>query len=100
MLGTPTREQLMAMNPNYTEFKFPSIKPHPWAKVFRQRTTGEGIDFVAKLLSYDPSTRPTGLEALLHEFFDELRESSNTRISSTKPLPDLFDFSREELSKA
>ena len=23
----------MAMNPNYTEFKFPQIKPHPWHKV-------------------------------------------------------------------
>lgn len=35
ILGTPTNDQLQAMNPNYTEFKFPSIKPHPWAKVKR-----------------------------------------------------------------
>ena len=25
------------MNPNYTEFKFPQIKAHPWAKVFSKR---------------------------------------------------------------
>ena len=33
VLGTPTREQIREMNPNYTEFKFPQIKPHPWTKV-------------------------------------------------------------------
>nr|POF18346.1 shaggy-related protein kinase kappa [Quercus suber] len=30
VLGTPTREEIKCMNPNYTEFKFPQIKPHPW----------------------------------------------------------------------
>lgn len=33
MLGTPTREEIKCMNPNYTEFKFPQIKAHPWHKV-------------------------------------------------------------------
>ena len=33
VLGTPTREQLHTMNPNYTEFRFPQIKAHPWNKV-------------------------------------------------------------------
>ena len=33
VLGTPTREQIREMNPNYTEFKFPQIKAHPWTKV-------------------------------------------------------------------
>eukprot|EP00392_Amoebophrya_sp_AT5.2_P007829 g7848.t1 len=96
VLGTPTREQLMAMNPNYTEFKFPSIKPHPWSKVFRQRTSPDAIDFVSKLLQYDPKVRPHGLEAILHEFFDELRDQQ-TKLSSSKPMPELFDFSKEEL---
>jgi len=35
VLGTPTREQIKEMNPHYTEFKFPQIKPHPWNKVFQ-----------------------------------------------------------------
>lgn len=35
VLGTPTREQIREMNPNYTEFKFPQIKSHPWSKVSR-----------------------------------------------------------------
>jgi glycogen synthase kinase 3 beta len=33
VLGTPTREQIKAMNPNYTEYKFPQIKAATWAKV-------------------------------------------------------------------
>ncbi|CAA3009987.1 shaggy-related kinase alpha-like [Olea europaea subsp. europaea] len=35
VLGTPTREEIKCMNPNYSEFKFPQIKPHPWHKVPR-----------------------------------------------------------------
>jgi serine/threonine protein kinase len=96
VLGTPTREELMAMNPNYTEFKFPQIKPHPWHKVFRSRSSPEAIDFVSKLLRYDPKLRPTGLQACMHQFFDELRDPV-TRISAAKPLPDaLFTFAKEE----
>jgi len=96
VLGTPTREELMAMNPNYTEFKFPQIKPHPWHKVFRQRTSAEAIDFISKLLVYDPKQRPSGLWCCTHQLFDELRDQM-TRISNSKGLPDcLFVFSREE----
>lgn len=36
VLGTPTREQIREMNPNYTEFKFPQIKAHPWLKVLEE----------------------------------------------------------------
>lgn len=33
VLGTPSREQIKTMNPNYMEHKFPQIKPHPFSKV-------------------------------------------------------------------
>ena len=33
VLGTPTKEQIRTMNPNYMEHKFPQIKPHPFGKV-------------------------------------------------------------------
>ena len=33
ILGTPTRDQIRTMNPNYMEHKFPQIKPHPFNKV-------------------------------------------------------------------
>ena len=34
VLGTPSREQIKTMNPNYMEHKFPQIKPHPFSKVY------------------------------------------------------------------
>lgn len=96
VLGTPTREELMAMNPNYTEFKFPQIQPHPWQKIFHSRTSPEMLDFMSKLLVYDPRTRPSGLQACKHHCFDELRDQA-TVLSSSRPLPDcLFVFSKEE----
>jgi len=100
VLGTPTREEIQAMNPTYTEYKFPQIKGHPWTKVFRSRTPPEAIDLVGKLLSYTPTTRLTALEACTHPFFDELREPT-TVLPNGKPLPpSLFSFSEEELANA
>ncbi|CAG0890541.1 unnamed protein product [Cyprideis torosa] len=96
VLGTPTREQIYEMNRNYSEFKFPQIKAHPWQKVFRARTPPEAIDLVAKLLEYTPSARLTPLRACAHSFFDELRDP-NTRLLNGKELPPLFDFTAHEL---
>ncbi|GJN22704.1 hypothetical protein PR202_gb10299 [Eleusine coracana subsp. coracana] len=64
VLGTPTREEIKCMNPNYTEFKFPQIKAHPWHKViynlapkyylalyshkvFQKRLPHEAVDLVS-----------------------------------------------------
>lgn len=85
------------MNPNYTEYKFPQIKPLPWEKVFRHRTPREAIDFVARLLGYDPSQRPRPLVALLDPYFDELRDP-NTRLPNGAQLPELFNFTEEEIT--
>jgi glycogen synthase kinase 3 beta len=95
VLGTPTREQILSMNPDYKEYKFPQIKPMLWEKVFRSKTPKEAIDFVAKLLVYDPVGRPTPLESLLDPYFDELRDPK-TRLPNGMPLPDLFNFTPEE----
>ena len=38
------------------------------------------------------------MEALAHPFFDELRDP-NTRLSPTQPLPELFNFTEQELSQ-
>lgn len=94
VLGTPTRDQIREMNRNYTEFKFPQIKAHPWQKVFRTRTAAEAIDLVSKLLEYTPTARMTPLQACAHPFFDELRDPS-TRLPGGKDLPPLFNFTTE-----
>jgi serine/threonine protein kinase len=97
VLGTPTREQIRQMNPNYQEFKFPQIRAHPWNKVFRPRTPPEAIHLASKLLEYTPTTRITPLEACAHAFFDELREPNN-KLPNGRELPELFNFTTHELT--
>ncbi|CAO3668620.1 unnamed protein product [Rhizopus stolonifer] len=97
VLGTPTKEQLLAMNPSYTEHRFPQIKPHPFSKVFRPRTPDEAIAFIIKTLQYEPLKRLTAFQSLADPFFDELREP-NKKMLNGKNLPDLFNFTRHELS--
>lgn len=96
VLGTPTREQILAMNPEYKEYKFPQIKALAWDKVFRSRTPKDAINFVASLLVYDPVKRPRPLESLRSSYFDELRDQS-TRLPNGMPLPDLFGFTEGKL---
>jgi serine/threonine protein kinase len=96
ILGTPSREQINSMNPNYTECKFPQIKPVPLRKVFRSDTPDEAIDLIAWLLNFSPEHRPKALAALSHPFFDELREQSSL-LPNGNPLPALFNWTQEEI---
>jgi glycogen synthase kinase 3 beta len=97
LLGTPSREQIQQMNPNYREFRFPSIRAHSWSRVFRSATPPEAIDLVSKLLEYNPAGRLTPLQTCAHPFLDELR-NPNTRLPNGRALPPLFDFTTQELS--
>lgn len=99
ILGTPTREEIFAMNPNHTTFSFPQISPHPWAKVFRNKAPKNAIDLVSKLLVYKPMGRLSPLEALVHPFFDDLRVPG-ARLPNGKPLPQIFNFTEDELKQA
>lgn len=99
VLGTPTRDQIRTMNPNYMEHKFPQIKPHPFNKVFR-KADQNAIDLISRLLEYTPTERLSAIDAMVQPFFDELRDP-NTRLPDSrhpngqvKDLPPLFDFSR------
>ncbi|OQO03713.1 Protein kinase gsk3 [Cryoendolithus antarcticus] len=105
VLGTPTRDQIRTMNPNYMEHKFPQIKPHPFGKVFR-KADPNAIDLISKLLEYTPTQRLSAIDAMVHPFFDELRDPSTKLADSRHPnappkdLPTLFDFTHHELSIA
>jgi serine/threonine protein kinase len=99
VLGTPTRQEVEAMNKNYTEFKFPQVKPHPWNKVFQDRKPqppSEAVDLLQQFLKYSPTERILPLDALAHPFFDELRDPK-ARLPNGKPLPPLFDLDQDEL---
>ena len=74
MLGTPTTQQLLAMNPNYTEFKFPQIKASPWSKILKGNEAG-GLDVLLEgMLRYDPGARFSSAEIMASPWFDELRD--------------------------
>lgn len=99
VLGTPTRDQIRTMNPNYMEHKFPQIKPHPFNKVFR-KADQNAIDLISCLLEYTPTERLSAIDAMVHPFFDELRDPATKFPDSRHPgapvkdLPVLFDFTR------
>ncbi|XP_061359246.1 shaggy-related protein kinase theta-like [Gastrolobium bilobum] len=99
ILGTPTREEIKCMNPNYTEFKFPQIKAHPWHKIFHKRMPPQAVDLVSRMLQYSPNLRCTALEACAHPFFDDLRDR-NACLPNGQALPPLFDFTAQELADA
>ncbi|KAF1813291.1 glycogen synthase kinase-like protein-3 beta [Eremomyces bilateralis CBS 781.70] len=126
VLGTPTRDQIRTMNPNYMEHKFPQIKPHPFSKVFKpasrrrapsgrpasdiaqvfRKADADAIDLISKLLEYTPTQRLSAIDAMVHPFFDQLRDPSTKLPDSrhtngaARELPVLFDFSHHELSIA
>mmetsp|Transcript_3644 Transcript_3644/g.3761 ORF Transcript_3644/g.3761 Transcript_3644/m.3761 type:complete len:444 (-) Transcript_3644:408-1739(-) len=97
VLGTPTKEELKAMNPNYQEFRFPQIRAHPWNGVFKPRTPPESIELVGRMLAYVPETRCKAIESCAHSFFDELRDPAASQPDGS-PIPDyFFQFTSEEL---
>jgi hypothetical protein len=62
VLGTPTREELQEMNPNYQEFRFPQIRAVPWGSVFKAGTPSDAMELAAQLLTYRPLVRTTAIE--------------------------------------
>jgi len=97
VLGTPNSDDVFEINPNYMEFRFPQLLPHPWPRVFKDTHDLDILDLVAALLIYSPSKRIHPIEACAHHCFDQLR-NPRTRLPDGKPLPPLFNFTNEELS--
>ena len=97
ILGTPTKEQLISMNPNYTEFKFPQIKAHPWPKIFKNKLSTEGVEVLDGYLQYTPTLRTPLIESLAHTYFDELRVSEKLVLPGVPGVHDteiIFDCSK------
>jgi len=91
VLGTPTPQELRAMNPNYPEYEFtPRIAAHPWEKVFRGWTSREANEVADLMLRYDPASRLPPLHVLMHRFFDALRIEEKAAHAA------LFDFRPDE----
>ena len=80
VLGTPTREEIYSMNPNYTEFKFPKITAHPWSKVFSKRMPPDAVDLVCTHSCASPcNTMPSA------QLCSKAQHASETKVLQ-KPL--------------
>lgn len=104
ILGTPTRDDINSMNPNYLEHKFPKIKPITLLKLFKH-CPRDLVELLAKLLNYDPNKRIDCMNALLNSYFDELKMESlklpdfkSPIQNATRDPPPLFNFNDVELS--
>jgi serine/threonine protein kinase len=99
VLGTPSKKQIKEMNPNYEEYKFPIIKSYTWSNIFKNKShiiEKDFIDLLSKLVRYEPNKRISPLQALLHPFFDELREK-DIKLPNDVAVPNtLFTFTKEE----
>ncbi|CAE7261638.1 GSK4 [Symbiodinium microadriaticum] len=97
VLGSPSRRQVLAMNPQYFSFAFPNVPPCSWGTIFRKTVAPEFITVLAEFLQYDPEARIKPLEACAHSCFDSLREEQ-ARCPDGQPLPpDLFNLTQREL---
>jgi serine/threonine protein kinase len=103
VLGTPTRDQVYAMNDYYANFLFPKVEPDLWENVLNEklspRVSLEAVDLMSKLLVYFPSKRMKPVHALAHPFFDELKRNGAC-LPNGKPLPNLFNFQKKEFDFA
>ena len=78
------------------------VKEFPFQNLFKRDTEQKLIKDASELciksmLLYDPELRKKPLELLKQPFFDELREEGKT-LPDGSPLPNLFDFKKEELN--
>jgi glycogen synthase kinase 3 alpha len=103
ILGAPSVDHLLAMNPNYTEFRFPQIKPISWQKLLSDRDIDGASGLLESILQYDPKARLSSAEILRHKWFNEIRKEQWLTISSSfddaekVDTSSLFDFTSLEM---
>jgi len=94
IMGTPTAQQLYAMNPYYDAGAvFTQVPPLKWSKVLRGRWSAEAEELLAQLLQFDPRKRILPMEAMAAPFFRELREYNPKNLGVAV---ELFNFTEEE----
>ena len=97
ILGTPSHEQILIMNPKGSKIKMPNKPKIEWSEILAEKFNDSNfIDLVSKLLVYEPNLRLTPYKAMCHPFFDDLRKE-NAKLPNGSPLPHhLFEFKKCE----
>ena len=58
------------------------------------------MDLLGKMFCYNPIKRITSMEIMAHPFFDELRNKEVCMNNGKYFIPNLFDFSENEITKS
>jgi len=101
VLGAPSQDEILAMNPNYDQFSFPEVQPLSWDMVFahinynEQPMPPDAISLIRKFLVYSPEGRINPFQALTEPFFAPLRVAG-CKLPNGQPLPNLFNFTEDE----
>ncbi|SBT32191.1 protein kinase 1 (PK1) [Plasmodium ovale wallikeri] len=104
ILGTPNDEDFLSFRSVYKNVKFPDIKPITLKKLISHNCSQESIDLLGKLLQFNPQKRIKLCNALLHNYFDDIRSlkvfNKDMHADSNFRLPyitNCFNFTKEEL---
>lgn len=89
--GTPTAQELVAMNPQYPAYEFsPKVEALGMDQVLRYLAPTDANLLAEAMLRYDPQARLPSLHAMMHRFFNPLR-------SEEPPNRMLFNFVEDEV---
>jgi serine/threonine protein kinase len=92
-MGTPTEEDLEAMNPEYTTGgRLPKLEPQNLVDLFPSSSEKNAVDLISKMLVYNPNKRIGLYKAMAHPLFNELRKE-DLILPNGNCVPDLFNFS-------
>jgi glycogen synthase kinase 3 beta len=107
LLGTPSKDEIKSMNPNYMDHKFPSIRPIPLFKIF-PNVENSMCELFIKIFNYSPIKRISAIEALCDPYFNQFREKEfqdsiipnfrGYKLINDSKIPELLDFNKRELS--
>ncbi|SOV75644.1 protein kinase 1, partial [Plasmodium sp. gorilla clade G3] len=104
ILGTPNDEDFLSFRSVYKNIKFPDIKPITLEKVISHNCSKESLDLLSELLQFNPQKRIKLCHALLHNYFDDIRNlkvfQKDINIFDKYKLPyntNCFNFTKEEL---
>ena len=94
IIGYPDDYDLRAMGVKKADH-FDGVKPSNVKKRLTGKANPQAIDLISKVLLYNPEKRIRPLDALLHPYFDPLRERKIT--INKQEIVDLFNFMPEEM---
>ena len=100
LFGGPKEEDLVGI-PNHKEiaYQLRKFKPKPLEQIF-PKTPKDLLDLLGKMFCYNPKKRLTPMEIMAHPFFDELRNKEVCLNNGKYAIPNLFDFSENEITKS